>query len=74
MLLASITLGRTGLPTCTLIARTFSLTPFSIANPVATRLTRPARKRFARPITAFCSCKIEGARKSDAASSGGTVG
>ena len=33
-----------------------------------------ARKAFARPITAFCSCRMVGTRRSWPASIGGTVG
>ena len=45
-----------------------------LRKPVAMAVTRPARKRLARPITAFCSWMMVGMPRSEAASSGGTVG
>ena len=45
-----------------------------LSKPLATACTRPARNRFARPITAFCSCRIVGTLSCVPASTGGTVG
>ena len=48
----SSTAGRTGLPVCTVRSRNASV-PRTSAKPVAIAVTRGARKRLARPITAF---------------------
>ena len=44
----------------------------SRSKPVAMASTRRARKRLARPITAFCSCRTVGTPRCVAASTGGT--
>jgi hypothetical protein len=74
MFAASSTAGRTGLPVCTRRAFVPSGMPRTFGKPVPIVLTRRARKRFARPITPFCSWIRVGMRKSEAASTGGTVG
>src|SRR5580692_5868817 len=63
--------GRTGLPVTRALAGS---TPFNPGKPQAIALTRGLKKRLARPITAFCSCRIVGILRSHAARSGGTVG
>src|SRR5580698_6380509 len=63
--------GRTGLPVTRALAGS---TPFNPGKPQAITLTRGLKKRLARPITAFCSCRIVGILRSQAARSGGTVG
>src|ERR1700727_3841516 len=63
--------GRTGLPVTWVLAGS---TPFKPGKPQAIALTRGLKKRFARPITAYCSCRTVGILRSQAARSGGTVG
>ena len=61
-------------PVAHAIAGSADETPPRSGNPVAMTLTRRLRKRLARPITAFCSCRMLGMPSSEAATSGGTVG
>src|SRR3984957_20657596 len=63
--------GRTGLPVTCVLARSQSFKP---GKPQAIALTRGPKKRLARPITAFCSCRMVVILRSQAARSGGTVG
>ena len=67
-------LASSGLPVQRVLAAIAPWAPFSMGKPVAMILTREARKRLARPITAFCSCSSVGSFNSAAASNGGTVG
>ena len=54
---AAITAGRTGLPVSVALAASAASSPSSVGKAAwRCALTRGARKRLARPITAFCSC------------------
>ncbi len=70
---ATSTAGRTGLPVWTTGAGVAGM-PLTSGKPVAMAATRPARKRFARPMTPFCSWITVGMRSIAAAITGGTVG
>ena len=62
------------MPTTTARLETETEAFFSVGKAQATALARPARKRLARPITAFCSWITVGTWSEKAASMAGSDG
>jgi len=57
---ASITAGRTGLPTASTRAWAEAATPRGFSKPAAIQSALALKRRFTRPRTAFCSCMTRG--------------
>jgi len=68
----AMTSGRTGLPVKTVLAASSFRSLATVLKAVAMRVTRGARKRLARPSTAFCSWMTVRAPVAVAASIAGT--